>query len=555
MTFIIIHMTLGQKLNIYDMTDNKGILPLKLGSAKLIENHLKLIHIVNLTDYENNINIIRNNVERLIDEIEKFNYENSTITLQKKLDLVLNSTVIIMKKKFNNLENAFDLIKPINLKLDSKVKRGIVDGLGTVIKTITGNMDNNDYHEINNHLKLLKLNQFNITNQLSKQIYINEKMIERFNKITDHINNQQNIIEKFNALIDKNSLPYYSILTIQYCNQIIYDIELLRNHLENILESINLAKLNVISNHILHPDEISYVTEIFKNQNINLVSKEDVYQFLELQAYYNETSLIFIIQIPTFYSYSYILYHLNQLPINNNITLNIEKPYIVINENTYLFLEKPCLKIENTFYCSKQSLQKIKDEDCIPNIINDNKAHCNFIEIESNDSINLIQPNYLLIISENEIVIESTCYQNEKRKIIKGIVLIYFENCIITINNIEYSSKQLKYWDKIEVMFTKFYDINKIKIIENLNMKKLHKFTLENLKSIELLTYSNNENKIYKIIIVILCLNVLIYISYKIIIKCKKNKRKVKNQKQNVIFRKAINFEKGLSDSYTLKAI
>lgn len=540
------------------MTENKGILPLKLGNARIMDNNLKLIHIINLTDYEYNIEIIENNVKKLINEINHSKSLNTTIIIQKKFNLMINSTKIILEKKFDNLVNTFDLIKPNSLNVKSKfrVKRGLVDGLGTIIKAITGNMDNNDYHEINNYLEILKLNQLNITNQFNKQIYINEKMIERFNNITNYVNNQQTLIEQFNSLADQHNTVDYSILIIQYCNQLIYDIELLNTHLENILESINLAKLNVISKHILHPEEITYVMKVLEEQHINIVSKETIYQFLELKAYYNLTNLIFIVQIPTFNSENFALYHLNELPINNNLTLRIPKSYIIINENEYSFLEKPCTQIENLYYCSKSNIQKIKINDCIPNIINDNKAHCNFIEIDNLDKIDLIQPNYLLIITQNEVSIESNCNQNIKEKLLRGITLIHFENCVITINNIQYSSKELSYWDKIEIIFTEYHEINNTKIIENINLKKLHKFTLENLKSIELLQNSNKNHELYKLIIVIiLILTILVYIIIKLTLCIVKQRTKI-NKKHEI----SVNLPEDkktdiVSEKYILRAI
>lgn len=73
----------------------------------------------------------------------------------------------------------------------TRYKRGLIDGLGTVIKQISGNMDHNDTLEINEQIRQLQDNELLIKNNVNEQHNLNHKMIERFNNITAFINSEQ----------------------------------------------------------------------------------------------------------------------------------------------------------------------------------------------------------------------------------------------------------------------------------------------------------------------------------------------------------------------------
>lgn len=75
----------GQKLEINDLTNNKGLLSLKIGNARVLDTHSKLLHILNLTSYEENIEAIKTNVENLDKRLsDKKIYLPKIVFLRKK---------------------------------------------------------------------------------------------------------------------------------------------------------------------------------------------------------------------------------------------------------------------------------------------------------------------------------------------------------------------------------------------------------------------------------------------------------------------------------------
>lgn len=464
------------------MTNNRGLLPLKLGDARIIETHSKLIHIVNITDYELNIELIQQNIERIINQTE------NRIQYRPKFT--------ILKQKLNILLNNLDLIKPRH-----RLKRGLINGLGSIVKTITGNMDHDDYMEINRNIDILRTNQNNLEHQMNNQISVNERMIQRFNDISDHVNNQQTILEEHinrfqNDIIDKLNNVEHTIKINQYFDLIFFDIEILNNHLEDILESINLAKLKIISKHILHPSEMHYILEKLNQQNVDIKINENIYELLELDAYFNHSNIIFVVKIPILYPESFSFYRLKQLPLNNTYTLELKSQYLLLSKYVYQYVEEPCIKVEQIRYCTKSKLQKNSPNGCIENIINNKPAHCSMIEEPIDDTIEPMEQNYLFIRTHTELIMDTTCNKNDQHKILKGTALIYFENCTININNMKYSSKYATFWDSIQVVSTLYNEINTTIKTTNLTLQKLNKWTTQNAEAINLLYLANNTNKV-----------------------------------------------------------
>lgn len=211
-------------------------------------------------------------------------------------------------------------------------------------------MDSTDAQTINKQIDNIYTNLNNITNTLTQQHAINFQMLERFKNITTHINNEQLTIEKYMTNIaNKIKNEEDIIIQTQYLNQINFNIDLLTNHLSSIAETIILSKLNIISRFLLSPGELDIIELNLSKQNIKIQSIEKIYEMLNMQAYYNESNIIFNILIPNTSVEDYFLYHILPLPINKTKIL-ITEPYILYNENSTLHHETLCPKIEGTYF-------------------------------------------------------------------------------------------------------------------------------------------------------------------------------------------------------------
>jgi cob(I)alamin adenosyltransferase len=156
-----------------NLETNKGLIPIKLGQARVISSYKRIIHLIETHHYEENLRIIQNNIILV----------GSSINVNKEYTYAFKNKIEILEHKAQELEQNINLLKP------SRIKRGVVNGLGSFIKDITGNLDQHDLEEIGNAIHNLHHDQSRLIEQNTAQIAINQGMIDRVNYIQKYINN------------------------------------------------------------------------------------------------------------------------------------------------------------------------------------------------------------------------------------------------------------------------------------------------------------------------------------------------------------------------------
>lgn len=438
-----------------------------LGPARVLEGHIKFLHLIDLDKYKETL-ITLNSTLHGINDPELESTKNTTIA------------------KLESLKSKLNILYP-----KYRTKRGLINGAGTIIKSITGNLDADDLTQLNQIIEKINLNEHDLKSDMNKQVIINRKMIDRFKNITDYINNQQVTIS--NALSNRNQLltnqlyrEESSIQYLQYLNQINYNIDLLSNHITDIAEAIILAKLKVISKFILHPDELDYIHSLLNNMSFPIQSDEQIYELLELQAYYSGTRIIFNLNIPVISNEIFKHTHLIPLANNRKQSILINYPYITHNSKFIFYFTNKCKEIEQTYVCDKPSFKEYTNSSkCIGNIIYGSDANCQYIEMPHMDQITTPENDYILLMNITEKTITNTCGLRTSK--VQGTALIHYENCSITINNITYSNIWTKHWDQIHIVPMMFNKINKTSVTKILTVEKLQEYHFENSDHIELL--------------------------------------------------------------------
>lgn len=152
-------------MNITKLNNSTPFAKIDLGNAFIVETYKETRHIVNLTNYYDCIKQIRTTVNSLLEE-----------------DSLIDS-VLILKSKLSQLETKLDSFTPLNRR-----KRGLINGLGTLVKTISGNMDASDAKEIDDKFNNLKDNLNIVSDNLQLQNEFNNEILIRFENVTKHIN-------------------------------------------------------------------------------------------------------------------------------------------------------------------------------------------------------------------------------------------------------------------------------------------------------------------------------------------------------------------------------
>lgn len=143
----------------------------------------------------------------------------------------------------------------------------MINGLGSIIKCLTGNLDQEDAEKFNSQIKNLQENQNKIKNIVSDQISLMNISIKSFNEIAQNISHNQNVLEsgilqiqniiKETQMTEINHYQYF--MTHLTLNQITFIFQIIYDTLERIETAISFAKLNALHNSIVNPIIFSQV--------------------------------------------------------------------------------------------------------------------------------------------------------------------------------------------------------------------------------------------------------------------------------------------------------
>lgn len=370
----------------------------------------------------------------------------------------------------NEFYNSYHLVDSLSDKIKTQItqlnpirpqrlKRGIVDGLGSIIKAITGNLDQEDARKYNEAIETLSNNQFKIKTLIKGQITLLQSSIEKFKNNTNILIHNQGVLEsrimqlekiiKIKEHVDIELASFYlQILLFQIITafQAIYDV------LEKIEVAITFAKLNTFHNSIIDPNDlvsdISLIGDQLKNnklpfepilENILMIEK-----IMEIKSYSKGNQIIFIIEIPIVENQNYNYYHLYPLPTptsNSFKAIIPQSKFLLSNEQSYALTNIGCQEITpDEFLCQQINPTRLKmDSPCEVQILNyaNNLTNCKRVPFLLKDAkVQKVEKNQWIIISPINVVAVQKCGKYKDNVPLNGTYLIELnDQCEVRIND------------------------------------------------------------------------------------------------------------------------
>lgn len=353
-----------------------------------------------------------------------------------------------------------------NQTVSNRHRRGLINAIGSIVKIISGNLDNEDALRYDKEISELKNNQNNLKLIAAKQITLMQRAINNFQENIQSLAHNQILLKsrimQIESEIKKQNimnleLYHYFLLQVTLSQfvqtyQIIYDI------LDKIEVAITFSKLQTFHNSIIEPSEL--MNEIyFIDHNIdniylpfepiiqNLILFE---QIITTKSYSNDKKIIFIMEIPLTAPTKYNYYHLYPIPtiINNkNQTLLTNSKYLALNDENYVLFNEECKNLQtNEFFCMHLSPSKINiDTPCEVKILtySENITNCNYIPINFDQlKIQKLENSDYLILTNKQIVATQNCQNIKDHVSFNGNYLLTFDNnkCTLRLENITLKS-------------------------------------------------------------------------------------------------------------------
>ncbi|XP_058450869.1 uncharacterized protein LOC131430160 [Malaya genurostris] len=264
------------------------------------------------------------------------------------------------------------------------------------------------------------------------------------------------------------------------------NIDLLSNHLQEIFEAIQLAKLKVISKHILSTNELDFVIKRFEEQGIAITSTDEIYNFLELKAFHNQSLLTFIVSIPQTENSIYNHLLLEPLPVGQKILKPPASTALQSISATY-FVISDCQRVQNNYLCTPDNLVNFTGDPCFSKLLQGSSGNCTFLECTNPTGIIKLTNNHLLLKQVKSLEVKSSCDLSNRN--LSGTFLIEFHNCSISLNDTQYNNIELVRTEPMTILPLDGLVIYEKHSESTLNLTDIH---LTNRKIIEEINYTSN---------------------------------------------------------------
>lgn len=346
MILILLLLVPAMSYKVTDLTKSSGITPVRVQNSFIINGTYTYMH---------NINITRLHVE--LTHIE------DSVNLLRAKDSDKNRCNIL-RLYLDDIKLKFDHIHINNLR----IKRGLINGLGSAISWITGNMDSDDKAKYDKILEKVQANEYHLEHNVENQLSINRNLIHKFNNGIDviHANNVK-LKNYFNSI----TTQFTSIELTQQHSFLFNTLTLIKNKIDDIMVSLEFCRLNIIHSSILSRNELSLLIHSAK---LSLISDEPeiLWQLGSAHCHVKDDFITYFIQLPL-YSHAYETFFLLSYPVvkGNELRTIVEHPSFIIRKDNSLFTGD-CLLIRNNYYCKNMS--RIVNK-CISQLLDDKDLH------------------------------------------------------------------------------------------------------------------------------------------------------------------------------------
>ncbi|XP_024945086.1 uncharacterized protein LOC107271895 isoform X1 [Cephus cinctus] len=121
---------------------------------------------------------------------------------------IADSVARMVRKIEDGMGTVHDLVKPDS----ARRRRGLIDGLGSIIKSITGNMDAADVERINREIAAIRSNQRTLKESMKDQLQVVESTLHLFNDTITNVQSNELTLQELIAHVNLTLTADLSIL-------------------------------------------------------------------------------------------------------------------------------------------------------------------------------------------------------------------------------------------------------------------------------------------------------------------------------------------------------
>ncbi|XP_049878391.1 uncharacterized protein LOC126375481 [Pectinophora gossypiella] len=446
LSLMVLYLQMSHSLQLQNIKDNPGILPVKLGQAYRQEDKWTVIKVLDLNDIKETLKFNVNKFlefDKLVDVNKPFSHEFYNIRLHA-YDL------------YNITINKFRQLVP-----SSRFKRGILNPLGSLIKVVTGNLDHEDAIKYDKLISELKGNQIHT----EKKLIIVSKMLDGLINSTETLHNNTLILDerlkriekivKYIASKENNSV--YNTYMLSLFKLFIGNFRTIYLTISEIETVLALSKVSVLHQSIINSDEFLKILEsVAKYDNlvypVNLNNLIKIEKTIVVKSYMKENQITFILEIPLIDGNIYNYFKIYSLPMfkpSTNLTYVIipKYPYLLAKGPKYHPINSPCDELAPGQFLCKENDQVIYPErTCVEQLMrfHSNLTLCRVYPVYVEDiKIQRIDPANWIVYTRSSQILTEKCNDDTIKRQIQGTYLISnAEDCELYIENFKLNRRR-----------------------------------------------------------------------------------------------------------------
>lgn len=356
-----LHPAQGQEITVESLDNGPGLLPFKLGAAKIVSHFHSFLSHIDLENVHLQIEVVKTQMAELS-------------------PLVNNKTLFLFDPHLKHLNSKINLIiSKISMFESTRSKRGLIDGLGSVIKSISGNLDYTDALKYETAINTLRNNEHKLELEINNHVSLNSKFISRSSQIIDSIiSNQDKMNKALNLILESNANRDTDLIKYAHLAQHLLilgdNVEDLYEELRSLENTLTFIRALSTPYSLFNSDEIKYMLGklriLYANDEILDVEIRHFYEIIKLGYFYSNKQIVVVIKVPIVVSSTYDLYKLSLVPNRNHETLIPPSPFVALSSSDSRYIETECPKVNSIYLCeSTANLQIQSKPDCIQHLI------------------------------------------------------------------------------------------------------------------------------------------------------------------------------------------
>lgn len=409
------------------------LVTIKQGLGKIVKGNYKIIHTINLDDYERVVNTIRPIVQ----------YEIS------------KTGALVPQLEHQHLQ-IDKLLDQLRVRKPTKNKRSI-NWIGSAWKWLAGNPDATDWDTI-----LAKTND--LTGNSNTQYTVNQYLIKTTNKILDGYNR---IIDE----IDTNN-------TDRYEQTLFNKLGLIKAEIAQIVMATQLAKKGIVHSQLLNKADITNI--LSRTETLPFKNELQALDYAEPSMIVKGSLLLYVISLPqtgdTLFNNILI-----RSTIKNNKKIYLNFTNLFLSQSEKYGILGNCLIIGEVTICKRNQLQKLEQSHCIVQALTGGKALCDY-QFQNQPIVELIADGTIFLSNFKEKLTYGNTSQN-----LNGTYIINFFNETITLGNVSYTNWQTTSYQILPPILQGNLTEKEVK----LDLQYLHQLHLTNVKRLEHISLRN----------------------------------------------------------------